>query len=167
MDESIRLLEQSIDDFLGSRDPVVSASRVIDPLLEIWGQAREVDPSVAVPVERLLTALVGRELTTLDELTGAMDEVRAAVAAQALPTDHPSGRRRRRLRSRAGLARPASAKAQRSAVPCDPSPWISGRSCTGGGSRTVTQASEVGPTEQEQVGDAARDHGQRAPGPSP
>jgi len=86
VDESIRLLEQSIDDFLGSRDPVVSASRVIDPLLEIWGQAREVDPSVAVPVERLLTALVGRELTTLDELTGAMDEVRAAVAAQALPT---------------------------------------------------------------------------------
>ena len=86
MDESIRLLEQSIDDFLCSRDPVVSASRVIDPLLEIWGQAREVDPSVAVPVERLLTALVGRELTTLDELTGAMDEVRAAVAAQALPT---------------------------------------------------------------------------------
>jgi hypothetical protein len=45
-----------------------------------------VDSSVAVPVERLLTSLVGRELTTLDELTSAMDEVRAAVATQRLPT---------------------------------------------------------------------------------
>jgi hypothetical protein len=86
VDQSIRLLEQRIDDFLSSRDPVISASRVIDPLLEIWGLATEVDSSVAVPVERLLTALVGRELTTLDELTGAMDDVRAAVAAQAVPT---------------------------------------------------------------------------------
>jgi hypothetical protein len=86
VDQSIRLLEQRIDDFLSSRDPVISASRVIDPLLEIWGLASAIDASVAVPVERLLTALVGRELTTLDELTGAMDEVRAAVAAQALPT---------------------------------------------------------------------------------
>jgi hypothetical protein len=86
VDQSIQLLEQRIDDFLGSRDQVISSSRVIDPLLEIWGLAREVDSSVAVPVERLLTALVGRELTTLDELTSAMDEVRAAVAAQTLPT---------------------------------------------------------------------------------
>jgi len=86
VNESIRRLEEKIDEFLDSRDPIISASRVIDPLLEIWGLATEVDPSVAVPVERLLTALVGRELTTLDELTGAMDEVRAAVAAQALPT---------------------------------------------------------------------------------
>lgn len=86
MDQSIDLLERKIEDFLGARDQVMSASRVIDPLLEIWGLAREVDSSVAVPVERLLTALVGRELTTLDELTSAMDEVRAAVAAQALPT---------------------------------------------------------------------------------
>ena len=86
MNESIRRLEEKIDEFLDSRDPVISASRVIDPLLEIWGLATEVDPSVAVPVERLLTALVGRELTTLDELTSAMDEVRGAVAAQALPT---------------------------------------------------------------------------------
>jgi hypothetical protein len=86
VEQTIRLLDQRIDDFLSSRDPVISASRVIDPLLEIWGLASEVDASVAVPVERLLTALVGRELTTLDELTKAMDEVRAAVAAQALPT---------------------------------------------------------------------------------
>jgi hypothetical protein len=86
VDQSIELLEQRIEDFLGSRDQVISASRVIDPLLEIWGLAREVDSSVAVPVERLLTSLVGRELTTLDELTSAMDEVRAAVASQSLPT---------------------------------------------------------------------------------
>jgi hypothetical protein len=86
VEQSIRLLDQRMDDFLSSRDPVVSASRVIDPLLEIWGLASEVDASIAVPVERLLTTLVGRELTTLDELTGAMDEVRAAVAALALPT---------------------------------------------------------------------------------
>jgi hypothetical protein len=86
VDQSIQLLERRIEDFLGSRDQVISSSRVIDPLLEIWGLASEIDPSVAVPVERLLTALVGRELTTLDELTSAMDEVRAAMAAQALPS---------------------------------------------------------------------------------
>jgi len=86
VDQSIRLLDQRIDDFLSARDPVISASRVIDPLLEIWGLASEIDASIAVPVERLLTALVGRELTTLDELTRAMDEVRAAVAALALPS---------------------------------------------------------------------------------
>ena len=65
-------------DDLGLLDSYGLACDVSDP--------DEVDASVAVPVERLLTALVGRELTTLDELTGAMDEVRAAVAAQALPT---------------------------------------------------------------------------------
>lgn len=86
MDQSIRLLEQRIDDFLASLDQVISASRVLDPLLEVWGLATEIDPSVAVPVERLLTALVGRELTTREELAGALDEVRAAATAQALPT---------------------------------------------------------------------------------
>ena len=86
MDQSIQLLEERIDGFLGSLDQIMSASRVIDPLLEIWGLATEVEPAVAVPVERLLTALVGRELTSLDELTGGMDEVRAALAAQAVPT---------------------------------------------------------------------------------
>jgi hypothetical protein len=90
-DQSISLLEEKIDEFLSARDQVMSASRVIDPLLEIWALAVELNPSVAGPVERLLTALVTRELTTLDELTGAMDEVRAGLAAESARESLPSG----------------------------------------------------------------------------
>ena len=78
MNESIRRLEQKIDEFLDSRDPVISASRVIDPLLEIWGLATEVDPSVAVPVERLLTALeAGADVFTTET---PVELVRAVAA---------------------------------------------------------------------------------------
>lgn len=86
MDSNVTKLEQEIETFLASfTDPVVSASRVINPLLDVWGAAKEVDDSVAVPVEVLLTALVSRELTTTGELVGMVDEVRAALAAWTMP----------------------------------------------------------------------------------
>ena len=87
VDESTDRLEQGIEAFLeGLGDSAISASRVIDPLLEIWGLASEIDRSVAEPVESLLTALIGRELTTRDELVKAMDEVRLAAVVRVAPS---------------------------------------------------------------------------------
>ena len=86
MDSNVTKLEQEVEAFLASfTDPVISASRVINPLLDVWGAAKEVDDSVAVPVEVLLTALVSRELTTTGELVGMVDELRAALAAWTMP----------------------------------------------------------------------------------
>jgi hypothetical protein len=74
-------LEQAIQDFLAHMGSgVVSVSRVVNPLLQVWSVARDVDAVVAVPVENLLTVLVGRALTTSDELTETMTEVRAVLA---------------------------------------------------------------------------------------
>ncbi len=77
-------LEQAIQEFLaGVGNGTVSVSRVVNPLLQVWSVARDVDAVVAVPVENLLTVLVGRALTTSDELGETMAEVRAALAEAA------------------------------------------------------------------------------------
>jgi hypothetical protein len=55
-------------------------SRVVNPLLQVWSVARDVDAVVAQPVEHLLTVLVGRSITTSDELNQTMTEVRAMLA---------------------------------------------------------------------------------------
>lgn len=82
MDDGIAALQQGMDAFLsGHQDLAISASRVINPLLELWELAVKVDPAVARPVEDLLRALVGRELTTSQELAATMAEVRASLAA--------------------------------------------------------------------------------------
>ncbi|MCU1493926.1 MAG: hypothetical protein JWO62_1690 [Acidimicrobiaceae bacterium] len=74
-------LEQAIQSFLAEMGSgVVSVSRVVNPLLQVWSVARDVDAVVAVPVENLLTVLVGRALTTSQELTDTMTEVRAVLA---------------------------------------------------------------------------------------
>ena len=73
-------LEQAIQAFLAEAGTgVISVSRVVNPLLHVWSIARDVD--AAAPVESLLTVLVGRSLTTSDELEGTMREVRAALAS--------------------------------------------------------------------------------------
>ncbi len=73
-------LEQAIQAFLaGAGTGVISVSRVVNPLLHVWSIARDVD--AAAPVETLLTVLVGRSLTTSDELNETMREVRAALAS--------------------------------------------------------------------------------------
>jgi hypothetical protein len=75
-------LEAAIDDFMSQIDAgVVSVSRVVNPLLQVWSVARDVDAGVAVPVETLLSALVGRTLTTSTELAETMTEVRAVLAS--------------------------------------------------------------------------------------
>lgn len=74
-------LEQAIQGLLAQVGTgVVSVSRVVNPLLQVWSVARDVDAEVAVPVENLLTVLVGRSLTTSDELSETMTEVRAVLA---------------------------------------------------------------------------------------
>jgi hypothetical protein len=74
-------LEQAITTFLEQMgNGVVSVSRVVNPLLQVWSVARDVDAVVAVPVENLLTVLVGRSITTSDELAETMTEVRAILA---------------------------------------------------------------------------------------
>jgi hypothetical protein len=59
---------------------VSSVSRVINPLLEVWSQAHEIDPQLAEPLESLLSALAHRVLTTKDELGSAIDQVRLRLA---------------------------------------------------------------------------------------
>lgn len=92
MQATAQRLEETIDTFLNEHQGVTSASRAISPLLEIWELANALDHSVAEPVEALLTALVARDLTTDKELSGVMDQVRAALvtfSASQLPV--PAG----------------------------------------------------------------------------
>ena len=81
MDNEVQLLNQAMDQFQSElRDGVISASRVINPLLGIWQLANDIDHVVAVPIEQLLTALTGREITTPREIAETMDATRAALA---------------------------------------------------------------------------------------
>jgi hypothetical protein len=74
-----------IESYLGEK--VIPAARVIDPLLDLWSAAKSIHPSVALPVEDLLTTLVARSATTPPELLAALDDVRTA-AAQATVFAH-------------------------------------------------------------------------------
>lgn len=88
MDERTDRLETVIEAFLANFDqPAISASRPINALLEIWGLASDIDPAVAEPVERLLTALVGRELTTPEELASVMEDLRLALVERSVAAD--------------------------------------------------------------------------------
>ena len=77
MNQVIQELSEAMTAFLDEQDgAVVSASRVVNPLLNLWSLAHEIDPQVAEPIEELLTALRGRTLTTRDELADALAKVR-------------------------------------------------------------------------------------------
>ena len=65
-------------------DGVYSASRMINPLLDVWGLAAAVDQAVARPIERLLTALVVRSVVTSAELRTAIDEVETVISRLAV-----------------------------------------------------------------------------------
>ncbi|HVB00656.1 MAG TPA: hypothetical protein VNE42_05285, partial [Acidimicrobiales bacterium] len=64
-------------------DGVNSASRVINPLLNIWSIANEIDPSIALPVQNLLSILPHRALINADELNGVFAQMRVAIDALA------------------------------------------------------------------------------------
>ena len=55
----------------------VSASRLVNPLLDIWALAIEVGPDAAAPVEQLLTVYAGpRELASASELEQLVSDLR-------------------------------------------------------------------------------------------
>ena len=57
-----------------------SASRLVNPLLDLWALAIEVGPEAAEPVEKLLTVYAGpRELASSSELDELVDELRRAT----------------------------------------------------------------------------------------
>jgi hypothetical protein len=67
------------------REKIIPATQVIDPLLDVWWAANIIHPSVALPVEDLLTTLVSRSATTPSEVLAALDDVLiAAVQATVL-----------------------------------------------------------------------------------
>jgi hypothetical protein len=71
LDEALLALQPYIRD-------AMSAAQIINPLLDVWSAAQSIHPSVARPVEDLLTALVSGSATTRQELLAVLDEVRIA-----------------------------------------------------------------------------------------
>lgn len=85
MNQEIQELTDAMAAFLDEHGgTVVSASRVVNPLLNLWSLAHAVDPIVAAPIEELLTALRGRTLTTPDELTAAVAKVRDLLGDESV-----------------------------------------------------------------------------------
>lgn len=83
-DELRRAMASLLDKY---QDAAISASRPVNELLSIWALASGIDRSAAVPVEELLTALSGRQLTTQRELRDALDRVDLALATLPMPAD--------------------------------------------------------------------------------
>lgn len=84
MAEQVDRLNREMAELLTLHGPGVnSASRVVNPLLTIWSIANSIDPSVALPVQSLLTVLPHRALISADELNGVFTEVRMAIDALA------------------------------------------------------------------------------------
>jgi hypothetical protein len=79
IDEAIAALEPYM------RENFIPAGQVINPLIDVWSVAHNIHPSVARPVEELLTALVSRSTTTASEVATTLDNVRiAALQASVL-----------------------------------------------------------------------------------
>ncbi len=65
----------ALDPYL--REPAVSASTLVNPLLVVWDAAHDVVPDVATPVERLLTGLVHCTTVPATDVLEAVDDARA------------------------------------------------------------------------------------------
>jgi hypothetical protein len=74
-----RLREGLVTVLASGNDGVLSAARTIDPLLELWGLAIAVDRETARPIERLLSTIVARSVTSSGELSACVDEVKASL----------------------------------------------------------------------------------------
>ena len=71
-------------------EAVIPTEPVINPLLDVWGAARSIDPHVSSPVEYLLTVLIQRTSITRVELISTMDEVRIATLQAGLLVGAPA-----------------------------------------------------------------------------
>ena len=77
-DRLLAAAEQLRDAYAGQ--VAVSASRLVNPLLDIWALAIEVGPDAAAPVEQLLTVYAGpRELASASELDQLVSDLRVAT----------------------------------------------------------------------------------------
>jgi methylthioribose-1-phosphate isomerase len=77
-------LVAAIDEFLASQgEDVMSANRVINPLLHLWQLANDHSREAAIPLEQLLTALNSRKLVTAEELRQVLEQVLAEVSQEA------------------------------------------------------------------------------------
>jgi hypothetical protein len=81
-DDDVARLRGALGRFRAAHaEPMLSAHQMINPLLDLWGLAAAVGDRAPAPIEAMLTALVGRCLTTPAELGACLDEVEAIVAA--------------------------------------------------------------------------------------
>jgi len=56
----------------------ISTSRLLNPLLDLWGMAIEIGPETAAPLEKLLTVYAGpRDLATPAELGELVERLRS------------------------------------------------------------------------------------------
>src|SRR5579862_2465516 len=56
----------------------ISTSRLLNPLLDLWGMAIEIGPETAAPLEKLLTVYAGpRDLATPAELEELIERLRS------------------------------------------------------------------------------------------
>jgi len=58
----------------------VPALPVIDRLIDIWVLASRIDPTASRTVERVLSALAGRDVVSADEVYAGCDQIETAVA---------------------------------------------------------------------------------------
>ena len=65
----------------------VSASRTINPLLDLWALTTAVDRCAAIPIEALLTVLVRRSITTTAEMAEMADRVEQMLQKLEGPSD--------------------------------------------------------------------------------
>jgi hypothetical protein len=73
LDEAIAALSP----YMG--DSIVPTGYLINPLLDVWSAAHAIGPTVARPVEELLTVFISRSTTTPAELVATFDLVRIAA----------------------------------------------------------------------------------------
>lgn len=59
------------------REATACARMLVNPLLVVWDAAHAVHPEVATPVEELLTGLLHRTTIPVQDVLGAIDDVRA------------------------------------------------------------------------------------------
>jgi hypothetical protein len=58
----------------------VPALPVVDRLIDIWALASRIDPAASRTVERVLSAVAGREVLSADEVYAGCDQIETAVA---------------------------------------------------------------------------------------
>jgi hypothetical protein len=67
-----------------TEEPVVSAGRLVNPLLDLWAAARVVGFGAAVPAEALLSVILGRTLIAASEVVSVCDRTMREVGQPPL-----------------------------------------------------------------------------------